>query len=159
MKLYPFALAAAFAFVSTGLRAQSSAPDAPPTEAASAATTTSPTQEQEKAAQLAAETWLGVVDEGKYDESWRTAASIFQQAVPQDKWVEQVGMVRNAFGKASGRKLRVIKYMTSVPGAPDGQYVILQYEATFENKKNAVETITPTLDKDGSWKVSGYYIK
>jgi hypothetical protein len=24
---------------------------------------------------------------------------------------------------------------------------------------SAVETITPTLDKDGSWRISGYYIK
>ncbi|MGA9534411.1 MAG: DUF4019 domain-containing protein [Desulfobacterales bacterium] len=27
------------------------------------------------------------------------------------------------------------------------------------NKTSAVETITPMLDKDGQWRVSGYYIK
>jgi phosphoglycolate phosphatase len=29
----------------------------------------------------------------------------------------------------------------------------------FENKKSAIETITPTLDNDGEWRVSGYFIK
>jgi hypothetical protein len=28
-----------------------------------------------------------------------------------------------------------------------------------EHKQSAVETITPMLDKDGKWRISGYYIK
>ena len=47
----------------------------------------------------------------------------------------------------------------SLPGAPDGEYVVLQFDTSFANKKEAVETVTPMLDKDGKWKVSGYYIK
>lgn len=27
------------------------------------------------------------------------------------------------------------------------------------NKKSAIETVTPMMDKDGKWRVSGYYIK
>ena len=34
-----------------------------------------------------------------------------------------------------------------------------KYVYSFGNKKAAVETITPMLDKDGKWRVSGYYIK
>jgi len=37
--------------------------------------------------------------------------------------------------------------------------VVIQYESSFEHKQSAVETITPTLDKDGKWRVSGYFIK
>jgi hypothetical protein len=37
--------------------------------------------------------------------------------------------------------------------------VIVQFDTSFANKKEAVETITPMLDPDGQWKVSGYYIK
>jgi hypothetical protein len=57
------------------------------------------------------------------------------------------------------REIKSTQYTTTVPGAPDGQYVIIQYETSFENKKVAVETVTPMLDKDGTWRVSGYYIK
>jgi hypothetical protein len=37
--------------------------------------------------------------------------------------------------------------------------VVLQYQTSFANKKDAVETVTPMRDKDGQWRVSGYYIK
>ena len=57
------------------------------------------------------------------------------------------------------RKLKGAQYETSLPGAPDGEYVVIQYDTSFENKQSAVETITPTLDKDGQWRVSGYFIR
>ena len=31
---------------------------------------------------------------------------------------------------------------------PDGHYVVIQYESSFEHMKAAVQTITPMLDKD-----------
>jgi hypothetical protein len=49
--------------------------------------------------------------------------------------------------------------MTTMPGAPDGEYVVIQYQTTFEHKNSAVETVTPMLDNDGQWRVSGYYIR
>ncbi|MEW6571079.1 MAG: DUF4019 domain-containing protein [Nitrospirota bacterium] len=51
------------------------------------------------------------------------------------------------------------QYTTSLPGAPDGEYVVLRYKTVFENKKSSIEIVTPMLDKDGKWRVSGYYIK
>jgi hypothetical protein len=62
-------------------------------------------------------------------------------------------------GKVLKRTIKSSQYATSLPGAPDGEYVVIQYETSFANKKSAVETITPMLDKDGKWRVSGYYIK
>jgi len=35
---------------------------------------------------------------------------------------------------------------------------VIMYDTQFENKKSAVETITPMLDKDGKWRVAGYLI-
>jgi len=37
--------------------------------------------------------------------------------------------------------------------------VVIRYDASFANKKSAIETVTPMLDKDGQWRVSGYFIK
>ncbi len=51
------------------------------------------------------------------------------------------------------------QYRTELPGAPDGEYVVIQYEVSYENKKAGVETVTPILDKDGKWRVSGYFIR
>ncbi len=44
-------------------------------------------------------------------------------------------------------------------GAPDGEYVVIQFETSFEHKRSAIETVTPMMDRDGKWRVSGYYIK
>jgi hypothetical protein len=60
---------------------------------------------------------------------------------------------------ASMKTLSSKTYMTSLPGAPDGEYVVIKFETSFQNKKSAVETITPMREKDGKWRVSGYYIK
>jgi len=38
-------------------------------------------------------------------------------------------------------------------------YVVIEFTASFENKKSAIETVTPMMDKDGKWRVSGYYVK
>jgi hypothetical protein len=51
------------------------------------------------------------------------------------------------------------RYSRTLPGAPDGEYVVIQYSSQFANKASAVETVTPMREKDGSWKVSGYYVK
>jgi hypothetical protein len=51
------------------------------------------------------------------------------------------------------------KYTRTLPGAPDGEYVVIQYSAAFEKRQSAVETVTPMFDRDGKWRASGYYIK
>lgn len=103
--------------------------------------------------------WLSLVDRGEYKKAWKSAASFMQGAIAADKFQSQVSGVRVPLGKVVSRKLAAKTYRTSLPGAPDGQYVIIQFNTTFENKKSAVETITPMVDTDGSWKVSGYYIR
>jgi len=36
---------------------------------------------------------------------------------------------------------------------------MIQYDTDFEHKAGAVETVVPTLEKDGKWRVAGYFIK
>jgi hypothetical protein len=113
----------------------------------------------EAEAQKVAEKWLALIDAGKYAAGWQTAAGYFQAAVTQEKCVEAISAARQPLGEMVSRKLKSAKYTKTLPGAPDGEYVVLQFDTSFTNKKQAVETITPMLDKDGKWKVSGYYIK
>jgi hypothetical protein len=46
-----------------------------------------------------------------------------------------------------------------MPGAPDGDYVVMQFDTRFANKQAAVETVTFMQEKHGTWKAVGYYIK
>jgi hypothetical protein len=117
------------------------------------------TVDQETEAVTAAEGWLALVDAGKYGESWKAASGFFKSAVPQGQWEQSLKAVRPPLGKLVSRKLSSKTHMTFLPGAPDGEYLVIQFETSFQNKKSAVETITPMKEKDGKWRVSGYYIK
>ena len=115
--------------------------------------------EAEKAALEAAEDWLELVDTEKYEESWDEAASYFQGAVSTEQWLSSMQSVRNPLGQKLSRSLKSKQYHTSLPGAPDGEYVVIQFNTSFDHKLSAVETVTPMKDRDGKWRVSGYYIK
>lgn len=113
----------------------------------------------EKKAVSASRDWLALVDGGRYEDSWETAAALFKNAVAKEQWKQSLQGVRKPLGKVIQRKLKSKQYTKSLPGAPDGEYVVIQYETSFANKGPAVETITPMLDQDGKWRVSGYYIR
>ena len=113
----------------------------------------------EQVATNAAKAWLALVDQGKRGESWDAAAKLFKAAVTRDKWNESVAAVRDPLGKVVSRKVKSARFTETLPGAPDGKYVVLQFDTSFERKKKAVETITPMQEADGTWKVSGYFIK
>jgi hypothetical protein len=115
--------------------------------------------EAEKAAIECAKAWLELIDTEKYAQGWQKSASYVRNLVPEGDWQRSLQGVRQPLGKLVSRELKATRYTTSAPGAPDGQYVIIQYDTSFENKKSAVETVTPMLDNDGKWRVSGYYIK
>ena len=107
----------------------------------------------------AAKSWLQLTDEGAYSQSWEQTAQFFRKYVSQDQWRISLEAVRKPLGKVLSRKIINSTYSTSLPGAPDGQYVVIQFETSFENKHSAVETVTPMLEPNGRWRVSGYYIK
>ena len=116
-------------------------------------------EEAEKQALAAAESWLALVDDGKYGESWDAAAEYLKNAVSKDDFVKSLNAARKPLGKLKSREVKSEEYRTSLPGAPDGKYVVIQFKTSLENKKSAIETVTPMLDKDKKWRVSGYYIR
>ncbi len=107
----------------------------------------------------AAEAWLSLVDSGDYAASWKEAAPVFKEAVSQAQWEAAVKSVRSPLGKLESRELMGAKFTTTLPGAPDGEYVVIQFKAKFAQKAEAVETVTPMKDPEGAWRVSGYFIR
>jgi hypothetical protein len=113
----------------------------------------------EKATPEAAGAWLRLVDAGEYAESWKQASSLFRKQVTAEQWKAAVESARGPLGKVLSRRLRSAEYRKTLPGAPDGDYVVIQYDTSFEKKKSGIETVTPMKDGDGVWRVSSYYIK
>jgi len=110
-------------------------------------------------ATAAAETWLGHVDAGDYAGSWHEASAYVHGAITEQAWVASLTRVRTPMGQLLSRQLKQVQHTTSVPGAPDGDYVVIQFDTRFEHKQAAVETVTFMQEKKGEWKAAGYYIK
>ena len=112
-----------------------------------------------KPAMVAAEAWLAGVDAGRLGASWEAAAPMFQEAMPKIKWETTIDGVRAPLGVPITRKLRQAHYTRTLPNAPEGEYVVIQYDTRFENRPLSTEIVTPMKDRDGTWKVSGYIIR
>ncbi len=102
--------------------------------------------------------WLQLVDSGKYSESWNETDSFFQQQITQEKWTKVIDNVRTPLGKVVSRKKISSKEFTSLPGAPVGKYIVLQFKTAFQNKKESTETLTLSNSNE-IWSVIGYFIK
>jgi beta-lactamase regulating signal transducer with metallopeptidase domain len=116
-----------------------------------------------KAAAVAAmQTWLTEIDQNLYPQSWKDASPSFQKAVTSDGWTTALNGVRTPLGKCTERKLASALHQTEVPsptGPQKGDYVVAQFNSSFENLAYAVETVCFEKAPDGTWKAAGYYIK
>ncbi|WP_158943032.1 DUF4019 domain-containing protein [Granulicella sp. S190] len=116
-------------------------------------------QTAEQIAAREAEGWLAMMDAGKYAESWKAAAEVLRSAVTAQKFASSIEAVRGPMGKLESRKLQSATYTTLLPGVPPGDYVMILYSSSFEQKQVAQETVIMSREKDKVWRVAGYYIK
>ena len=106
----------------------------------------------------AAREWLALLDHQRWDESWRTAAALFKSHVTAAQWASTIQSVMQPLGKASTRTFRDVTKTSALPGAPAGEYEVLQFQTSFAGKNEAIETVTLARDQSG-WKVAGYFIR
>jgi hypothetical protein len=102
--------------------------------------------------------WLTLVDDGNYADSYAQAGAVFKSHVTADGWARQAGAAREPLGAMSSRTLKSVTMAKTLPGMPDGQYAIVQYESAFAHKAAAIETVSLMSGKDG-WSVVGYRIQ
>lgn len=99
--------------------------------------------------------WLALVDEGDWDESWRTASSTFQRRMTQEAWAVAAAQL----DRPAGPLVRVQHYAArsaSSPGSDAGGSVLVQYQAASDTGARVLETVALIPDGEG-WKVSAYF--
>jgi hypothetical protein len=109
------------------------------------------------AAKEAAQEWLTLLDADQYEATWEEAATFFKSKVTAEQWVVQVRQAHSSLDSLRSRSLVAARYTTNMPNAPEGEYVMAQYKATY-GKQETVETVSLKKD-DGTWRVAGYFIK
>jgi Protein of unknown function (DUF4019) len=117
------------------------------------------TDTSEATAEAAALKWLRLVDGGDYAKSWTTAATLLKNSVTQAQFTLGVAAARKPLGAVKSRSISSATFTKSLPNAPAGEYVVIQFTTNFEHVVNATETVTPMKEPDGEWRVSGYYIR
>ena len=103
--------------------------------------------------------WLSLTDAGLYESSWDSASALFRAAISKEDWVRSLSAVRSPIGALESRKMAASEFNATLPGAPDGEYVVFQFKSSFEHKASALETVTAMKGVDGVWRVAGYFIK
>ena len=110
-------------------------------------------------ARTAAQSWLAQLDAGGYGETWEAAGELLQGAVSKKEWSAKIAATLGPMGAVDTRTDQSGEFVTTLPGAPDGEYVVLKFDTSFENKQKAVETVILRRESDGLWRVSGYFIR
>lgn len=116
-------------------------------------------QESTAAARASVDSWLTLVDGQQYGKSWQAAATFFKNAVTAEKWQEAAKTARVPLGSLQSRAVKSATPAKTLPGAPDGDYVVFQFNTRFQQKAAALETVTVVRESDGNWRVVGYFIK
>lgn len=118
-----------------------------------------------KQALTAAKAWLMIIDKGQYEKCWSESSELIQKNVKQNDWANAIQQARKPLGKVVNRAVKMSQYTTSLPGAPQGEYVVIQFQTTFKNRPSAIETVTMRADsgsqedeKQKNWAGAGYYI-
>ena len=116
------------------------------------------TGSDQDAAIAAAREWLALIDSGRVSESWQASAELFRELRTEQQWAATVRAIRKPLGEVVKRRLLRVQIRESLPDAPDGLYVVIEYGTDYERRPGAVEIITPTLE-GGAWRVSDYDIR
>ena len=108
-------------------------------------------------AKQSAQEWLTLLDADEYEATWEEAATFFKSKVTAEQWTAQVRQAHSSLDSLRSRSLVAARYTSSLPNAPEGEYVVAQYKSMY-GEKETVETMYMKKD-DGTWRVAGYFVK
>ncbi|MBB3694799.1 hypothetical protein FHY05_003451 [Sphingomonas sp. BK580] len=109
-------------------------------------------------ASSAARKWVELLDAGEWDASWQAAAEVFKSSITPTQWEAKSQTVRAPLGQVSSRVLRSVVPTKTLPGAPAGNYQVLQFQTRYATKPEGMETVVLSHE-NGTWRVSGYFIR
>jgi DNA-binding CsgD family transcriptional regulator len=102
----------------------------------------------------AARQWLALVDQDRWDDSYRAWGASFRKMNTMKVWADVSEKMRAQFGAV---KSRTFLSEQNLPAPPFG-YEVVKFRASYANKADVVEIVT--LDReDGVWRVVGATIE
>jgi hypothetical protein len=105
----------------------------------------------------AAKQWLFYVDGGDYAKGWDRAGDPFKAQFTAHDLQGKLAPIREPLGAIMERKFFKMTISSTMPGLPDGKYVVVQFNSRFAKEAAAIETVQLDME-DGRWSVIGYFI-
>ncbi|MGH9405289.1 MAG: DUF4019 domain-containing protein [Terriglobia bacterium] len=105
-----------------------------------------------------AQSWLGLVDSGRYAQSWDAASPEFKAKISKARWEAMLTRARAPLGKEESRVFRIVHEADNPPNSPPGKYEFVQYSTAYRKQPRATETVALIQGKDGKWRVIEYAI-
>lgn len=102
------------------------------------------------AVEASARQWLALLDQGRWDDSWRATGAAFRKLNTSRTWADVSKKVRAPLGAVVSRALIS---QENLPAPPRG-YEVVKFRTSFANQADAVETVTLERE-DGGWRVVG----
>lgn len=120
--------------------------------------------DKEVAAKEAASEWIALIDAGRYDAALNAAAPTFSENIKREDWHKGLADVRKPLGAVHKRSVQRLFATYLLPGAPEGDYIIVNFRTRFADQEKAVDEIVVTsFEPDASdqtrWQVVGYYLQ
>lgn len=98
--------------------------------------------------------WLTLVDQGRWDDSYRDTGSAFRKLNTAQVWAATSEKVRVPLGAVLSR---VLLSQEELPAPPNG-YQVVRFRTRYANKAGAVETVSLERE-EGKWRVVGVIIE
>jgi uncharacterized protein (TIGR03067 family) len=106
----------------------------------------------------AVEAWLKAKDARDYAKTWDRTSVLGRGGLAKETLAAAYDGMFKKLGKLTARNpVGDAHYATSLSGVPDGEYVVVEYKCSFANWANILERVTAMLDKDGQWRIAGYF--
>ena len=104
-------------------------------------------------AQSAADQWKDLVDAGTWDQAWDSAGPAFKSMITREYW-RGLMAGRAVHGHVMATRLQGSSPV-ALPGFPDGQYWVFQYQVEFRNGSTGSDMVAVRLEA-GRWRIASY---
>ena len=105
-----------------------------------------------------AERFVSLIDNQEYQTAYQATSNLLRLTTTEDEWIDNREVSAALLGEVLERELVSVKERDHYPGLPDGDYLIVYFEARTELKKAAAEVLLLTKDVH-QWAICKYRLK
>ena len=100
-----------------------------------------------------AESWLRLIDAGRFAASWTELSAELKAKYAQEQWQSALQPLLRQVGKLKTRRFQSVNYAD-----PEAATVAVDFASSFTKVAAAAETVILKLEQDGHWHVASYSI-